>query len=136
MMKQLLLPVRRFPNPVMCSAPFPYMSPEQLEGKEVTPASDIFSLGIILYEMATGVNPFRKASQAATISAILTFQPPLIETSRAEINFEFSKIVKKCLQKDPTDRFTNADELFAAINSFKQGITSIQLKSTAKNRIC
>lgn len=102
----------------------PYMSPEQLEGKDIQTSSDIFSLGVILYEMTTGANPFRKASQAATISSILTFHPPLVETIRNDVSFEFSQIIKKCLQKEPSDRFKNAHELYTAIQNFKQGITS------------
>src|SRR5438034_1079438 len=76
-----------------------YMSPEQLEGKETDFRSDLFSFGTLIYELATGVHPFRADSAAASIAAILTVEPkPLTEHTRLHPP-ELERIVRKCLRK-------------------------------------
>jgi len=89
----------------------PYMSPEQLSGKAIGPASDIFSFGVMLYEMATGRRPFRGSSGPTLISSILTDTPtPVIELSPA-IPTSLGGLIERCLSKDPADRPANAAEL-------------------------
>ena len=111
----------------------PYMSPEQTEGENIELASDIFSLGIILYEMATGKNPFRRPTQTATISAILTHTPPSVETIRLEINFEFSQIIDRCLQKKSFNRFASAKELLKAIQNIEKENSSSHMMQSSDN---
>lgn len=89
----------------------PYMSPEQLEGAELDARSDVFSLGIVLYEMATSKHPFESPTAAGTISAILRDEPPPLRESRQELSPHLEEIVSRCLQKKPEDRYSSAAQL-------------------------
>src|SRR5262249_15496138 len=82
----------------------PYMSPEQVEGKTVDHRTDIFSLGIMLYEMALGSRPFHGDSSPALMSSILKETPPALRDMRPEIPGELGRLVARCLEKDPRDR--------------------------------
>jgi len=88
-----------------------YMAPEQLEGREVTPQTDIFAFGAVLYEMLTGKKAFSSDSQAGLISAIMTSAAPSISaTQRIDIPaLEYA--VKRCLEKDPASRWQSARDL-------------------------
>ena len=88
-----------------------YMSPEQAEGKAVDSRSDIFSLGIMLHEMATGQRPFRGDSSASIISAILRDDPPRVTELRPGLPSGLDRIVKRCLAKDPPARYQSALDL-------------------------
>ena len=76
-----------------------YMSPEQAEGKPVDQRSDIFSLGIVLFEMATGARPFDGDTHVSILSAILKDTPRPV-TERQDLPREFARIVRRCLAKD------------------------------------
>jgi len=89
----------------------PYMSPEQLRGEAVDSRSDIFALGGLLYEMVTGQRAFRGALASQMIGAIL-HQPPLSPRAvNARISPELDRIILKCLEKDPENRYQSAKEL-------------------------
>jgi serine/threonine protein kinase len=89
----------------------PYMSPEQLQGKPIDQRSDIFALGIVLYEMATGRRPFGGDNPAALSSSILRDMPlALTEVNRA-MPSDLARIVRRCLQKDPNRRYQTAKDL-------------------------
>jgi len=88
-----------------------YMSPEQAEGKRVDHRSDIFSLGVVLHEMATGERPFKGATQASVISSILRDEPPLVSDVRPTHPTALARIVRRCLQKDPSRRYQTATDL-------------------------
>jgi len=93
----------------------PYMSPEQIEGKPLDPRSDIFSLGIILYEMATGRRPFTGDSSPALMSSIMREHPrPAIEL-RPEVPAEVSRLIGRCLGKQPHERIQTAALLLAEL---------------------
>jgi len=90
---------------------FQYMAPEQLEGKEADGRTDIFAFGAVLYEMATGRKAFSGASQASLISAIMTADPLLISNVQPTSPPALDRVVRKCLAKDPEDRWQNAADL-------------------------
>jgi predicted ATPase len=93
----------------------PYMSPEQVEGQPVDHRTDLFSLGVILYEMATGVRPFAGASQVALMSSILRDTPRPLGELRADLPAGLARVVRRCLEKDPGRRIQTARDLAAEL---------------------
>jgi serine/threonine-protein kinase len=90
---------------------FQYMSPEQMLMKEVTPASDLFAVGVILYEALTGRKPFACPTVEGTSQAVLKSIPPPVSEINPGIPHPVSQVVNKCLAKDPIHRFSTAKEL-------------------------
>ena len=90
---------------------FQYMSPEQLEGKEANARSDIFALGAVLYEMATGKRAFMGKTQASIVAAILAGEPQPISTLQPMTPPALQRVVATCLAKDPDERFQTAHDL-------------------------
>jgi serine/threonine protein kinase/Flp pilus assembly protein TadD len=88
-----------------------YMSPEQAEGKAVDPRSDVFSLGIVLYQMATGTTPFQGDTPISTITSILRDEPRPIGALKPALPSELGRIAGRCLSKDPAQRYPTATEL-------------------------
>ncbi len=89
----------------------PYMPPEQLQGLPAEPRSDLFSLGVVLYEMATGRHPFRRGASADTLSAILRDDAVPVERLRPELPGGFGRIVRRLLEKEPSRRYQTAADL-------------------------
>lgn len=85
-----------------------YMSPEQLQGLPLDPRSDLFSVGIVLYQMATGHLPYRSSNPASQILSILEEPVPLPGLVRAGLPRRFDEIVGRCLEKDPRHRYQSA----------------------------
>ena len=102
----------------------PYMSPEQLKGKPVDQRSDIFSLGTILYAMATGKHPFLADSSAEVISSILSHHPPEVSEIKEELPGYLSSVIGRCLEKDPEDRYPSARWLENDLVKLREGIDS------------
>ena len=94
-----------------------YMSPEQVLGRPVDGRSDLFSLGIILYEMATGSRPFQGQGMNAIFNAITSEEPPPIHTVNQKIPRPLSDVIMKCLNKSPDARYTDGRALSAALRS-------------------
>jgi len=88
-----------------------YMSPEQTEGRPVDTRSDIFSFGVMLYQMLTGRQPFRGGNPLLTIEAIRHDQAPAPASLNVTVPPELERVVARCLEKDPARRFQNAADL-------------------------
>ncbi len=94
---------------------FQYMSPEQVEGKEVDGRSDVFSLGAVLYEMVTGTRAFEGKSQLSVASAILEKEPAPISTVKPMTPPALEHAVKRCLAKPPDERWQSASDLASVL---------------------
>jgi eukaryotic-like serine/threonine-protein kinase len=90
---------------------FQYMSPEQLEGQEADARSDIFGLGCVLYELVTGHRAFEGKSTAKVVAAIMTTEPPTITTLSPLTPASLERVIKKCLAKNPEERWQSAGDL-------------------------
>jgi len=94
-----------------------YMSPEQVRGLAVDHRSDIFSFGAVFYEMLTGQRPFRGDSHVETMNAILKEDPPEFSGINANLPGAFERIIRRCLEKQPGDRFYSAHDLGIALEA-------------------
>ena len=90
---------------------FPYMAPEQLRGKTVDARTDLHALGVLLYEMATGQRPFPEARGPRLIDAILNTAPVPPSRFQPRLSTELERIILKCLEKDPENRYQSAKEI-------------------------
>jgi eukaryotic-like serine/threonine-protein kinase len=100
---------------------FQYMAPEQLEGKEADPRTDIFALGAVLYETATGRKAFSGTSQASLISSIMKEEPASISLVQPMTPPGLDRAVKICLAKDPEDRWQSAHDVAAELKWIAEG---------------
>jgi non-specific serine/threonine protein kinase len=98
----------------------PYMSPELASGRPVDPRSDIFSLGIIFHEILSGRRPFRGDTPADLVSAILRDTPESISDLRRELPPRIGRIVRRCLEKAPDDRYQTARDLHSDLEELRQ----------------
>lgn len=94
-----------------------YMSPEQCRGIDLDGRSDIYSLGVVLFEIATGAPPFDTKTLSEAIFKHVYTQPPAPREIRADVPESLSSIIMRCLEKDPADRFESADALAAALTA-------------------
>jgi Tol biopolymer transport system component/predicted Ser/Thr protein kinase len=95
---------------------FQYMAPEQLEGKEADARTDIFALGEVIYEMATGKPAFAGKNRASLIAAILSSEPRPMAALQPMTPPALERVVKRCLAKDPDDRWQTATDLASELN--------------------
>jgi len=104
---------------------FQYMSPEQLEGREADGRSDIWALGCVLYEMATGRKPFTGQGTASLIASIMKEEPRALTEMAPLSPPALERIVKKCLAKDPDDRWQTARDLASELRYIAESSTSL-----------
>jgi serine/threonine protein kinase/tetratricopeptide (TPR) repeat protein len=98
----------------------PYMAPEQVQGRQVDARSDVFSLGVILYEMATGLRPFQGATASELAAAILYQRPPAPCGLNPGLPAALDRIVERCLAKRPEERYPNAAELHRGLEALQR----------------
>jgi len=102
----------------------PYMSPEQVNGQTLDARTDIFSLGVVLFEMATGRRPFGGKTPAETISSILRDAPRPVTDARQDAPRHLARIIDHCLQKDPEARFQTAKDVRNELRTLRREVES------------
>jgi len=103
-----------------------YMAPEQLQGQRATVASDVYALGLVIYEMLTGVRPFPERNAALLINAILNRQPPAPSNLNHKISQELDALILKALERDPANRYQSARDLLADLERLSPEAASVQ----------
>ncbi len=111
-----------------------YMSPEQVQGMDVDHRSDIFSLGVLLYEMLAGQSPFRGVHETAIIYEIVNVDPPPLTSVKTDIDPELDALVLDCLAKDPADRYQSAAELARTLRRFRRGSSRTRVSRVSSVR--
>jgi Protein kinase domain len=99
-----------------------YMAPEQLEGEPVDPRTDLYALGLVLYEMATGCNPFLGQSATSTIANILKEEAPPVEQQNPVAPRELGRILQKCLRKRMDERYVSARDLALDLGALRRSL--------------
>ncbi|MGI9309711.1 MAG: protein kinase domain-containing protein [Gammaproteobacteria bacterium] len=97
-----------------------YMSPEQIKSEELTPASDLYSLAAVMYELLTGFRPFRASNLSKLLNQIVFATAPPIHTLRADISEDLEGVVAEAMQKDPSKRFKNGQAFAASLTRVYQ----------------
>jgi len=115
-----------------------YMSPEQASGKEVDNRSDIWALGVILYEMITGMRPFTGEYEQAVIYSILHDAPEAVTARRSQVPVDLERVVNKALAKNPSERYQQVEEMLVDLRSIASktpgGVIAPQTAIRKKNR--
>ncbi len=106
-----------------------YMSPEQARGEEVDQRTDIWSLGVVLYEIFSGQLPFKGEQDQAVVYSILNEKPKPITDLRIEIPMSIGQVVSKALEKNPDERYQQVEELLDDLKSISAGIIPDQIKA-------
>ncbi|HEU5311514.1 MAG TPA: protein kinase, partial [Candidatus Eisenbacteria bacterium] len=120
-------PAISIPGEVMGT--YPYMAPEQIRGEPVDGRTDLFALGVVLHELATGNRPFSGRTAADVTSAILRDAPVSARNARAELPVMFERILERCLAKEPAARFQSADELKAELHDLQQTVERTSMEA-------
>ena len=114
-----------------------YMSPEQSRGEDVDGRSDIWSFGVVLYEMLTGKLPFRGDYEQAVVYSILHDKPETIENERSKVPTELQRLVSRCLEKEPASRYQSSESLKTELLRIQRsiGASGAEIRSEAANPI-
>jgi len=112
-----------------------YMSPEQSQGKDVDHRSDIWSLGVVMYEMISGQLPFRGEYEQAMMYSIMNEDPEPIMDLRADKPLELELIINKCLDKNPINRYHSVEDLIVALRRLKKDMNNFSRISAATTMI-
>jgi serine/threonine protein kinase len=111
-----------------------YMSPEQIEGKETDARSDLFSLGVVLYELITKQNPFKRETEAATLKAVCDDTPHPVARYRADVPDGMQAIIDKALEKDVKTRYQHADGMLSDLMRIKRSLDSGQSRLSVSSQ--
>src|SRR5581483_8464661 len=116
-----------------------YMSPEQARGEDLDPRSDIFSFGVVLYEMATGKKPFSGTNIVTTLDAVMNKKPPAPRAINPAVAPELEAIIGRAMEKNRAKRYQSAAEVKADLQVLRRetesGVTAAALAHTAKIRL-
>ena len=123
------VPVHAMPGMVLGTAG--YMSPEQVRGKEVDARTDIFAFGAILYEVLSGRRAFKGESSIETMNAILKEDPPELEVEKLKLSPGLERIVRRCLEKEPSRRFQSARDVGFALEAISGTSSASAVKQQA-----
>jgi serine/threonine protein kinase/Tol biopolymer transport system component len=111
-----------------------YMSPEQVQGHEVDHRTDIFSLGVVLYEMFAGESPFKGVHETAIIYEIVNVDPAPLSTVKPDVDPQLDAIVLECLEKEPTERYQSVAEVAKELRRFKRESSRTRMSRIAPAR--
>lgn len=95
----------------------PYIAPEIYRSTEASPVSDVYSTGVMLYQLLSGRNPFSAPDMSAIIGRVLAFEPPAVSSVRADVPLEMDAVLARAMQKDPQLRFQSAQEFANALSA-------------------
>ena len=112
-----------------------YMSPEQVEGEDIDSRSDIYSMGVILYEMVTGRTPFEGKTPMSIAMKHVTEKPKEPKGLNMQISEDLSRVIMKCMEKDKTYRFQSALDLLYALKEIERGIPAIERIKPARKPV-
>ena len=112
-----------------------YMSPEQARAEKLDQRTDIFSLGVVLYEMVTGERPFRGKSAIDTLHAIINVEPPPVTQLNPQLPPELGDILAKALAKDPAERYQHAGDFELDLRRFKRALETSSLISAQMQHV-
>ena len=107
-----------------------YMAPEQLQGGEVDARSDIFSFGVVLFEMLTGHIPFHGEHEAALMYSIVNEPPDSVTKYRSDLSPDLDRIIERALEKDPADRYQHTDDLVSELRRLQKSTTRVARPET------
>lgn len=110
-----------------------YMSPEQITGEPVDARSDLFSLGVMMFEMTTGEVPFQRSTPTQTMHAIAYDKTPLMHSIRPNLPVDMQRIVGRCLRKSPADRYPDARTLMEDLRALRRKIESGEARPPSLN---
>ena len=119
------------PTPQTFAGSPPYMAPEQIRAQSVGPQTDVYAIGVLLYEMLTGKRPFDAPEQPGLLYAIL-FEPPHPIAQYAIVATDIEAVVMRCLAKEPGDRFANAHALADALLAIRDGTPEVRPRARPK----
>ena len=108
-----------------------YMAPEQVEGKEADARTDLFAFGAVLYEMITGKKAFEGKSQASLIGAIMKAEPRPVSHGQPMAPAALDRVVRRCLAKDPEERWQTAHDLMVQLAWIGRGRTEVTISPAA-----